>query len=216
MAFRRSNSRVDMFGNLVNTKHFDSELCAFMISVILVTWVSRSSQPGVPSDHQSGCPELDGRGAGQASPDRSGELRQGGDGRRPLRLQETFRQFCDAAGTECRLGQNWAASEQFSEIWKYGRKILQIYSQQILNHSDLQSLSSLSSDIKMMLDKLVVVKLNGALATNLGCRLDFWIHNQQLKHILDHFSGPTSTIPVRDNLTSLDLTVQHLEHLNKL
>ena len=110
MAFRRSNSRVDMFGNLVNTKHFDSELCAFMISVILVTWVSRSSQPGVPSDHQSGCPELDGRGAGQASPDRPGELRQGGDGRRPRRLQETFRQFCDAAGAECRLGQNWAAS----------------------------------------------------------------------------------------------------------
>ena len=29
-------------------------------------------------------------------------------------------------------------------------------------------------------------------------------------------SGPTSTIPVRDNLTSLDLTVQQLEHLNKL
>lgn len=48
-----------------------------------------------------------------------------------------------------------------------------------------------------MLDKLVVVKLNGSLATPLGC------------------TGPTSTIPVRDNLTSLDLTVQHLEHLNK-
>ena len=29
-------------------------------------------------------------------------------------------------------------------------------------------------------------------------------------------SGPTSTIPVRDKLTSLDLTVQQLEHLNKL
>ena len=27
MAFRRSNSRVDMFGNLVNTKQFESELC---------------------------------------------------------------------------------------------------------------------------------------------------------------------------------------------
>ena len=51
--------------------------------------------------------------------------------------------------------------------------------------------------MKEMLDSLVVVKLNGSLATPLGC------------------TGPTSTIPVRDNLTSLDLTVQHLEHLNK-
>ena len=28
------------------------------------------------------------------------------------------------------------------------------------------------------------------------------------------FSGPTCTIPVRDNLTSLDMTVQQIEHLN--
>ena len=48
-----------------------------------------------------------------------------------------------------------------------------------------------------MLDQLVVVKLNGALAGNLGC------------------SGATSTIPVRNNLTSLDLTVQQIEHLNR-
>merc|ERR1740128_75932 len=48
-----------------------------------------------------------------------------------------------------------------------------------------------------MLDQLVVIKLNGALATPIGC------------------SGPTSTIPVRNNLTSLDMTVQQIEHLNK-
>ena len=51
--------------------------------------------------------------------------------------------------------------------------------------------------MKEMLDSLVVVKLNGSLATPLGC------------------SGPTSTIPLRDNLTSLDLTVQQLQHLNR-
>ena len=51
--------------------------------------------------------------------------------------------------------------------------------------------------MKEMLDSLVVVKLNGSLATPLGC------------------IGPTSTIPLRDNLTSLDLTVQQLQHLNR-
>ena len=69
-------------------------------------------------------------------------------------------------------------------------------SHQIRAYSDLSSCSD-PVTIKEMLDKLVVVKLNGSLATPLGC------------------SGPTSTIPLRDNLTSLDLTVQHLEHLNK-
>jgi len=68
----------------------------------------------------------------------------------------------------------------------------------IIHHSDLKNCNQMaSSKIKQMLDQLVVVKLNGALATGLGC------------------SGPTSTIPVRDNLTSLDLTVQQLEHINK-
>ena len=74
--------------------------------------------------------------------------------------------------------------------------ILQLSSTQIRSYADLTSCSH-PADIKQMLDKLVVVKLNGSLATPLGC------------------TGPTSTIPVRDNLTSLDLTVQHLEHLNK-
>ena len=42
---------------------------------------------------------------------------------------------------------------------------------QILRHGDLASCSQLpTGDIKEMLDKLVVIKLNGALATNIGCR----------------------------------------------
>lgn len=63
---------------------------------------------------------------------------------------------------------------------------------------DYQTLTT--PDIKLlesMLDKLVVVKLNGGLGTSMGC------------------SGPKSVIPVRSDLTFLDLTVQQIEHLNK-
>lgn len=52
-------------------------------------------------------------------------------------------------------------------------------------------------EIRKMLSQLVVVKLNGALATPIGC------------------SGPTSAIPVRNGLTALDLTVQQIEHINR-
>merc|ERR1712038_1629363 len=51
--------------------------------------------------------------------------------------------------------------------------------------------------IREMLSKLVVVKLNGGLGTSMGCK------------------GPKSTIQVRSDLTFLDLTVQQIEHLNK-
>ncbi|KAG8180020.1 hypothetical protein JTE90_026624 [Oedothorax gibbosus] len=51
--------------------------------------------------------------------------------------------------------------------------------------------------LKQMLNKLVVVKLNGGLGTTMGC------------------TGPKSVIPVRNELTFLDLTVQQIEHLNK-
>jgi len=51
--------------------------------------------------------------------------------------------------------------------------------------------------IKSMLNKLVVVKLNGGLGTSMGCH------------------GPKSVIPVRNDLTFLDLTVQQIENLNK-
>lgn len=51
--------------------------------------------------------------------------------------------------------------------------------------------------MKAMLDSLVVIKLNGGLGTSMGC------------------SGPKSVIPVRNDLTFLDLTVQQIEYLNK-
>jgi len=54
-----------------------------------------------------------------------------------------------------------------------------------------------SETIKQMLDQLVVIKLNGGLGTSMGCH------------------GPKSAIPVRNDLTFLDLTVQQIEYLNK-
>lgn len=54
-----------------------------------------------------------------------------------------------------------------------------------------------SMNVRKMLEKLVVVKLNGGLGTSMGC------------------TGPKSIIPVRSDLTFLDLTVQQIEALNK-
>ncbi|CAH1132390.1 unnamed protein product [Ceutorhynchus assimilis] len=51
--------------------------------------------------------------------------------------------------------------------------------------------------IHQMLNKLVVVKLNGGLGTSMGCY------------------GPKSVITVRNDLTFLDLTVQQIDYLNK-
>ncbi|XP_050736828.1 UTP--glucose-1-phosphate uridylyltransferase-like isoform X2 [Eriocheir sinensis] len=65
----------------------------------------------------------------------------------------------------------------------------------VIKYSELtQPGGSLTKDL---LDKLVVVKLNGGLGTSMGCQ------------------GPKSIIPVRSELTFLDLTVQQIEHLNK-
>ncbi|XP_022909757.1 UTP--glucose-1-phosphate uridylyltransferase isoform X2 [Onthophagus taurus] len=52
-----------------------------------------------------------------------------------------------------------------------------------------------NNDVKAMLEKLVVIKLNGGLGTSMGCH------------------GPKSVIAVRNDLTFLDLTVQQMEHL---
>lgn len=63
---------------------------------------------------------------------------------------------------------------------------------------DYASLPEPSNEtIRSMLDKLVVIKLNGGLGTSMGC------------------TGPKSIIPVRNDLTFLDLTVQQIENLNK-
>ncbi|KAF7816300.1 UTP--glucose-1-phosphate uridylyltransferase [Senna tora] len=53
-----------------------------------------------------------------------------------------------------------------------------------------------SAEIKNLLDKLVVLKLNGGLGTTMGC------------------TGPKSVIEVRDGLTFLDLIVIQIENLN--
>ncbi|XP_023239076.1 UTP--glucose-1-phosphate uridylyltransferase-like [Centruroides sculpturatus] len=63
---------------------------------------------------------------------------------------------------------------------------------------DYSSLEEPHTDnIREMLNKLVVVKLNGGLGTSMGC------------------TGPKSIIPVRNDLTFLDLTVQQIQYLNK-
>ncbi|KAI4299657.1 hypothetical protein L6164_033093 [Bauhinia variegata] len=53
-----------------------------------------------------------------------------------------------------------------------------------------------ASEIKNLLDKLVVLKLNGGLGTTMGC------------------TGPKSVIEVREGLTFLDLIVIQIENLN--
>lgn len=48
-------------------------------------------------------------------------------------------------------------------------------------------------EMKALLSKLIVIKLNGGLGTSMGCH------------------GPKSVIAVRNGLTFLDLTVQQIE-----
>lgn len=66
----------------------------------------------------------------------------------------------------------------------------------IKDYSDVSS-QSLQSSHGDLLNKLVVVKLNGGLGTSMGC------------------AGPKSVISVRNGLTFLDLTVQQIETLNR-
>lgn len=69
--------------------------------------------------------------------------------------------------------------------------MLFIYFIQIIRYDSLKEPES--KKIRDMLNKLVVVKLNGGLGTTMGC------------------TGPKSLIPVRNELTFLDLTVQQIE-----
>jgi len=75
-------------------------------------------------------------------------------------------------------------------------KIEKLPSDAIIPYESLAKAET-NEEIKAMLDKLVVVKLNGGLGTSMGCK------------------GPKSVIPVRSDLTFLDLTVQQIEYLNK-
>ncbi|XP_017136672.1 UTP--glucose-1-phosphate uridylyltransferase isoform X2 [Drosophila miranda] len=74
-------------------------------------------------------------------------------------------------------------------------KIQKLPENAVMNYSNLKLPKN--EQIRNMLDKLVVIKLNGGLGTSMGCH------------------GPKSVIPVRSDLTFLDLTVQQIEHLNK-
>lgn len=74
-------------------------------------------------------------------------------------------------------------------------EIQKLKNDSVLNYSGIKTPTE--SEVKELLDKLVVVKLNGGLGTSMGCQ------------------GPKSVIPVRSELTFLDLTVQQIEHLNK-
>ena len=64
---------------------------------------------------------------------------------------------------------------------------------QIRKYKDIELESYKASDVKKLLDKLVVLKLNGGLGTSMGCK------------------GPKSLISVRNDNTFLDLTVQQIE-----
>lgn len=75
-------------------------------------------------------------------------------------------------------------------------KIERLPKDAISNYADLPATTE-KAEVRDLLNKLVVIKLNGGLGTSMGC------------------SGPKSVIPVRNDLTFLDLTVQQIEYLNK-
>ncbi|XP_017977627.1 PREDICTED: UTP--glucose-1-phosphate uridylyltransferase [Theobroma cacao] len=66
----------------------------------------------------------------------------------------------------------------------------------VIPYDNLAPLSGDIADMKQLLDKLVVVKFNGALGKNMG------------------FNGPKSLIEVKNGSTSLDLTVNQIQSLN--
>ncbi|XP_031495700.1 UTP--glucose-1-phosphate uridylyltransferase [Nymphaea colorata] len=66
----------------------------------------------------------------------------------------------------------------------------------VVPYDSLAPLADGPSETKKLLDKLVVLKLNGGLGTTMGC------------------TGPKSVIEVRNGLTFLDLIVMQIESLN--
>jgi len=67
--------------------------------------------------------------------------------------------------------------------------------EKVIPFADIETIDD-QDHVANLLNKLVVVKLNGGLGTSMGC------------------VGPKSVIPVRSDLTFLDLTVQQIETLN--
>lgn len=74
-------------------------------------------------------------------------------------------------------------------------KIQKLKDGTIRNYQELPPVDE--TETRTLLNRLVVVKLNGGLGTSMGCK------------------GPKSTIPVRSDLTFLDLTVQQIKYLNQ-
>jgi UTP--glucose-1-phosphate uridylyltransferase len=77
------------------------------------------------------------------------------------------------------------------------QKVKNVPDEVLLPYSKLQAIDNDDKSAKDLLDKLIVVKLNGGLGTSMGCK------------------GPKSLISVRSGMNFLDLTVQQIESLNK-
>nr|QBH73774.1 UTP-glucose-1-phosphate uridylyltransferase 2 [Franklinothrips vespiformis] len=104
-------------------------------------------------------------------------------GREPIRTEfEGFRRLYERFLLDTGSTINWDRIEKLPE-------------NAVRDYTTLKEPST--EQLHSMLNKLVVVKLNGGLGTSMGCH------------------GPKSVIPVRSDLTFLDLTVQQIEHLNK-
>lgn len=91
-----------------------------------------------------------------------------------------------------KLFQKFLQDQGPSVAWE---QIQKLPPDSIRDYDSLQEPSH--EEIRMMLNKLIVVKLNGGLGTSMGCH------------------GPKSSIVIRNDLTFLDLTVQQIESLNK-
>lgn len=112
-------------------------------------------------------------------------LLQTAESKKLLELQKEMERFSD-------LFSRFLQEEGPSIDWS---KIQKLPADAVMDYSSLKAPKN--DQIRAMLDKLVVIKLNGGLGTSMGCH------------------GPKSVIPVRSDLTFLDLTVQQIEHLNK-
>ncbi|XP_074042443.1 UDP-glucose pyrophosphorylase isoform X2 [Leptinotarsa decemlineata] len=106
----------------------------------------------------------------------------------PHRFEETKQQYEGFTKLFTRFLDETGPSVDWDQIEKLPNDAVRDYSTLETPTADL---------VHKMLDKLVVIKLNGGLGTSMGCH------------------GPKSVITVRNDLTFLDLTVQQIEHMNK-
>ena len=101
----------------------------------------------------------------------------------------------DVVGSELnhfyKLYSRWRSGVSEELDWN---KIKPLPESMLLGYSSLKEVEH--EDISKLLDKLVVLKLNGGLGTGMGC------------------VGPKSLIRVRDGATFLDVTVNQIETLN--